>query len=312
MSVGSGWISQMDVGMIETANYANHHQYRENDIGYDSRPTDQFSPAILWVVALLVSLAFHVWLIKENQFPQMSKVFPELSSSQSISIQFKTLTFEQPIVDAQPKSKVASTTVEPVKNTKPKPAPRKQVIVTVTEKKNDMAINMEKNKRPMPGAIKVIEKVRPAPEKVTRLIEATAAQIIQDMTRDHSAESTNLKKEQLVQSQKVDKSKIMTKQVETYESYPLIKSPKFLKPPTKPKYPRLAKRKKQQGTSIIRAKISKLGTVDEVRLYQTSGYRLLDKSAISALRQWQFEPAIQAGVSVTTWVQVPVKFQLEN
>jgi TonB family protein len=39
---------------------------------------------------------------------------------------------------------------------------------------------------------------------------------------------------------------------------------------------------------------------------------LLDKSAMNALRDWQFKPATQAGVTVIAWVQVPVKFQLEN
>lgn len=295
----------MDVGMIETTNYLDNHQYRENDTGDVSMCVDHFSPALLWAVALVFSLVFHVWLIKENQSPLMTKMIPELSGSQSISIQFTTFTPEQPVVEAKPK--IENATAVPVKVTKPKPAVAKKEKLKVAKNKSDKAITLEKKKPPVPDPIRVVKTTTPTIEKE-----------VAQLTKQTSTHTSNDKPTELIRPKKPARNNNAVKPepasetVETYEFFPLIKNPKFLKPPTKPKYPRLARRKKQQGTSIIRAKISKQGTVDEVRLYQTSGYRLLDKSAMSALRRWQFEPATQAGVTVTAWVQVPVKFQLEN
>lgn len=308
MSVGSGWISQMDVGMIETTNYLDNHQYRQNDTSDRPLLADHFLPTLTWIVALVFSLAFHVWLVNKNEALQMAKVIPELSSSQSISIQFSTLKPEQPVVETKPKPEnpiIVSDPIYPVKTNKLAPTTEKKEQSKLI-KTNDSVIAIEKKKSPVLDKIRDVETPIPIKEEVTKATEPTTTQI----NNDKPVEIASTKKTK--QSNKVKKTEAISETLETYESSPLIKNPKFLKPPAKPKYPRLARRKKQQGTSIIRAKISKLGTVDEVRLHQTSGYRLLDKSAMKALRRWQFQPATQAGVTVTAWVQVPVKFQLEN
>ena len=312
MSVSSGWISQKDVGMIETANEMDNQQYHQNGNDADDHPlrVESFTPPLSWIIALVLSLVFHAWLMEQNRSSLIKKVIPELSSSQSISIQFTTLNPEQPKIDENSTIEsipIVSDSVIPMKVFKPKPSVANKEKPKAEKIKSNKPITLRKKKDPAADATRVVKITPQTPEKVVAQLTKT---LPNNLTSAKRIELTSLKKS--LQNSGIEKIKTTIKEVETYGSHPLIKNPKFLKPPNKPKYPRLAKRKNQQGTSIIRAKISKFGTVDEVRLHQTSGYRLLDKSAMNALRDWQFKPATQAGVTVIAWVQVPVKFQLEN
>ena len=42
-----------------------------------------------------------------------------------------------------------------------------------------------------------------------------------------------------------------------------------------------------------------------------SGYRILDNSALEAVRKWKFHPATIGGVKVSSTVKVPVRFTLD-
>lgn len=92
---------------------------------------------------------------------------------------------------------------------------------------------------------------------------------------------------------------------------PLILEPRYRRPPTPPVYPRQAIRRGQQGTVLLRARISASGEVIEVNVFRSSGVPLLDKSAVAAVHRWQFEPAKRDGDPIEAWVQVPVNFVLQ-
>lgn len=96
----------------------------------------------------------------------------------------------------------------------------------------------------------------------------------------------------------------------TLAGLPLLLNPKFLHPPRLPVYPQPAIRRGQQGSTWIRAKISKTGTVAELFVHRSSSYDLLDQAAIQAVKAWKFEPARHSGQPVAAWVQVPVHFKL--
>ena len=46
-------------------------------------------------------------------------------------------------------------------------------------------------------------------------------------------------------------------------------------------------------------------------LLKSSGYSLLDASAIEAVKKWKFHPAMVAGVKISSAVNVPVRFRLD-
>lgn len=80
---------------------------------------------------------------------------------------------------------------------------------------------------------------------------------------------------------------------------------------TPPRYPRRALELGQQGTVILHAKIMADGAPGTLKIAESSGHRLLDKAALSAVKKWQFEPTHEDGSAITSWVSVPVSFVIQ-
>jgi TonB family protein len=85
--------------------------------------------------------------------------------------------------------------------------------------------------------------------------------------------------------------------------------PLYRKNPS-PKYPRLARRRGYQGTVVIEALINREGKVEDLRLFHSSGYRVLDRAAMKSVKNWLFEPGRKGDEEVEMWVKIPVRFQL--
>ena len=66
----------------------------------------------------------------------------------------------------------------------------------------------------------------------------------------------------------------------------------------------------QQGTVIVRALVGPDGSADDIVVWRSSGYALLDAAALRAVRGWAFEPASVSGRRITAWVEVPVRFAI--
>jgi protein TonB len=88
------------------------------------------------------------------------------------------------------------------------------------------------------------------------------------------------------------------------ESVPLYD----LNPP--PVYPRVARRRNYQGTVLLDVRVTAEGSVAEAKVAQSSGYSVLDRSALNSVRNWRFEPARRGARPIEAWVQVPVRFEL--
>jgi len=81
----------------------------------------------------------------------------------------------------------------------------------------------------------------------------------------------------------------------------------------KPHYPERSRDLGEEGTVIIAIKVSVDGDVARAYVSKTSGYALLDGSALSTVRsQWRFRPATRAGKPVESWVRVPVRFNIRK
>jgi len=91
---------------------------------------------------------------------------------------------------------------------------------------------------------------------------------------------------------------------------PLILEPRYQGRPKPPHYPEQAIRRNQQGTVLVRANVSAQGDVTKAWVFHSSGYRLLDAAALSAVKRWTFMPAVRGGLAIMSRVQVPVDFNL--
>jgi protein TonB len=80
----------------------------------------------------------------------------------------------------------------------------------------------------------------------------------------------------------------------------------------KPSYPRVSKRMGEQGEVRLKVQVGATGDVLMVELVKSSGFERLDEAALAAVKNWKFKPAKQGDEPVSSWVEVPVKFILEE
>lgn len=79
-----------------------------------------------------------------------------------------------------------------------------------------------------------------------------------------------------------------------------------------PKYPSSAIKQKQQGEVIIKAKISKYGSLLNARVEKSSNHKALDEAALTAIRKWKFKPAIDKnGNSIDSTISIPFVFEIK-
>jgi protein TonB len=90
----------------------------------------------------------------------------------------------------------------------------------------------------------------------------------------------------------------------------VILDPAYRDPPAPPAYPPRSVMLGQQGQVVVRAAIDPKGNPEEVVVWTSSGFPLLDKAAIDAVKRWRFMPARRGASTVAAWVQVPVNFKL--
>ena len=79
-----------------------------------------------------------------------------------------------------------------------------------------------------------------------------------------------------------------------------------------PQYPRVARRRGYQGTVVLEVLVNRVGRVEKLRIFQSSGYSVLDKCAIRSVKGWLFEPGRKGDEKVEMWVKLPVRFKLKE
>ncbi|MBW3517177.1 energy transducer TonB [Shewanella sp. NKUCC01_JLK] len=77
-------------------------------------------------------------------------------------------------------------------------------------------------------------------------------------------------------------------------------------------YPKMAKRLRQQGVTLLKVKVSEHGECQQVDLLTSSGFDLLDRAAIDSAKNWLFESAQSNGEKVSAWVEIPVHFSIRG
>lgn len=89
-------------------------------------------------------------------------------------------------------------------------------------------------------------------------------------------------------------------------AYPLYRE----NPP--PGYPEIARQQGYEGVVLISAEILPDGRVGRVIVSKSSGYAILDQTAVQAVTAWKFEPAKKSGMPCKTWADLPIKFVLKD
>jgi periplasmic protein TonB len=78
-----------------------------------------------------------------------------------------------------------------------------------------------------------------------------------------------------------------------------------------PAYPQAAREDGLEGPVDLRVEVTAQGQVRQVDWARRSGILLLDLAARDAVRQWRFQPALQAGEPVAGSLHVVIRFRLD-
>ncbi len=89
-------------------------------------------------------------------------------------------------------------------------------------------------------------------------------------------------------------------------AYPLYRE----NPP--PGYPEMARQQGYEGIVLVQAEVLADGRVGRTVISKSSGYAILDQTAVSAVKAWKFEPAKKSGVPYKTWAELPIKFVISD
>lgn len=79
-----------------------------------------------------------------------------------------------------------------------------------------------------------------------------------------------------------------------------------------PPYPYQALQQGQEGLVLLEAEIDNSGRPTRVAVAQSSGFPLLDESALQTVRRWKFDPAHVGLLPIHGQVRIPIRFILEN
>lgn len=79
-----------------------------------------------------------------------------------------------------------------------------------------------------------------------------------------------------------------------------------------PDYPELARQEGMEGLVVLNALISTQGKCVDIIIIKSSGFWVLDEEAAGTVKKWNFAPMLENGSPVQGWVQVPIRFKLED
>ncbi len=79
-----------------------------------------------------------------------------------------------------------------------------------------------------------------------------------------------------------------------------------------PIYPELAKRLGFEGTVVLQVTVAPSGKAQAVHVAQSSGFELLDQSAIETLSNWKYQPAQIDGQTITQTLTTSWTYKLDN
>lgn len=187
-------------------------------------------------------------------------------------------------------------------------------------KKSAITISMSYKKKPEPPPakeppkeiikkkkIKVIEKAEdPDPVNIKKKVPEP---VIEKAVTEEEIEIG----EEAVNKETVIREEFEEARVPAEEKAPdvVIEAMPLYKINPEPEYPRMAKKRKYEGTVILSVLVNKEGLVDNLWVFETSGYNMLDNAALKAVREWIFEPGRKGSETVEQWVEVPVRFELK-
>jgi len=77
-----------------------------------------------------------------------------------------------------------------------------------------------------------------------------------------------------------------------------------------PVHPRELLRRRIESSVLLKVRVSISGKVTNIQVTKSSGYKAMDKSAVDAVRRWEFKPGRRNGQPMAMTVMVPIEFRI--
>lgn len=262
--------------------------------------------------ALSVSLALHLILVQWRWAPFLE----EPSSASRAAFAIQKMHFVEAKVEA-----------------KNEPQPSELQSAAVPREKQIREVELQPHKRTPPiehsllaasaphadeddpgGLQEVKTEERATAQKVEPAPSVSREDLNKEVDVQHEVVSTEMNEPLLVKVDKDKPSEVVStvegpSQHAGFDQLPTMGKPRYRKV-FPPPYPRLARRKGQQGAVMVRARVGVDGDVETVEVLESSGYQLLDECALNTVKQWQFYPYQVDHKNTVAWVNVPVEFAL--
>ncbi|WP_257281204.1 MULTISPECIES: energy transducer TonB [unclassified Endozoicomonas] len=234
------------------------------------------------LLTLIISISVHIAaaIYHGQQEVQQTKV-AQGSIKAPVSITFSSV--QQAALEPEPVRETPEPVEkkpEPIK--KPKPKPKKNVV---------------KIAEPEPQPEKPEVKKEPEPEEVV------------EKKTELPKKEVEPQEEPLAETQVVKTTTEKT-EVEGLSNEPVFVSRPAIRKSVPPRYPRIAQRRNQQGVVMLEVVVDIEGHAMNIKVLESSGFKLLDQSAIAAVEDWEFEPQKRNNRLVASRVHIPVAFQL--
>lgn len=238
------------------------------------------------IISFVLAFCSHLYLFQYG-LDINSQAPPRLISDSSVSVTLQQNIEKQPNNSSHDPPNTATSNLPPQIEPKSKPKP-----ITPDAYKIKETIKQ-------PAASPVIE-TTPVTE-VTRIEEVPKSADVE--TIEHNASPVYLKGASLAQTDIPPRTAASSSVIEAQPLYQYN---------PKPEYPALARKRGWQGIVMLLVKVTEEGEVASVRLYQSCGYKILDKSAVRAVASWRFIPGTRDGKQTHSTVLIPVHFTLER
>ncbi|PIR37428.1 MAG: hypothetical protein COV35_10070 [Alphaproteobacteria bacterium CG11_big_fil_rev_8_21_14_0_20_39_49] len=172
--------------------------------------------------------------------------------------------------------------------------------------RSSVALNFTK---PKPAFEKTpLKKIVKSEKQVAVLKEAEIAKLMPNASLFEGPIAREEVKEEYIEESLEEKIDYPVKDIANNS---FIKDASFKGVRVSPKYPKRALMLGLEGEVVIKALIDIDGTIKDVELFESSGYRILDEAVMQVAWKWEFEPSYVNNVPTRQWVKAPYEFVLK-
>ena len=247
------------------------------------------------MLSVILALGIH-GLLLGMEFDWLKKAFPGSPKSRIISM---TLTYMHPQNHAE------------------KPAVSKPVFPQnkVLDKKQKQVVKSQPPKKRLIPKKTIKTPIKPVEKKIPQ--EISEEKHLSKTEHSYEPEHPQSIEETFRQEPEKNTDDIPNEILGSIEKKMEITNPKIIREAkpmylknSAPQYPRIARKRGFQGTVVLEVRVDKDGSVGELRLFASSGHKILDRAAMASVKDWLFEPGMRGNEKVEMWVRVPIRFQL--